>query len=919
MTSGPEQAPDRTPHRGFRRLLLVYPKRFRDRFAVGMQYAFANRLRDVRRDGKGAVAVFWLRSIWQVLYLGIGERLRVWWISVLGTLTRPSWSAPINRDRNTESMGTKLMRSIERVRQDLLYALRALAKRPGMAGLAIVTFALGIAASSALFSVIDSVLLRPLPYPNPEEIVSIYPTTPELRGHPTMGWMADRATFSWPEFADVREHQQAFSDVAAFSYSALTVFGDGPPERITVGLATYELFTILGAVPLHGRLFNADDNNRTGERVLMLQEDYWRSRFAADPAIVGSEIRIDDQPFTVVGVLPSTFRWTGFESVSGWIPMAGTAADGNRGNHNINGAIARLAPGMTMTRAQEDLARVIVETNPPDHGQHGASVFPRHQDETRRVRPPLIVLMVASFVLLAVACGNVAALLLGAGIERNRELAVRGALGASRGRIAQQLLTETLVIAGLGAALGIGLAAASTNLLLSFAPDNIPRIGEATLNVRVVAFAVLVSLGSGVLFGLIPALSLSRTDLAKSLQSSRGAVEGRTRLQAVVVAGELTLATVLLVSGALLSRTLVALNGVDVGFEPEGLLSVGIATPYQRFGGEENRAALDAYFQRIVDEASSIPGVLGVAVTSHVALSNYRGNNNVHPEGWDETSGGEVLVAERRFVSVNYFDVMQIPIVEGRAFDVTDDRADAPPSVIISESLARRAWPRETALGKQFGFWGGDYTVVGVARDLRDESVDTATELAFYAPLRQMRAQTGALLIRTDGDPMSIVPTLRERVFALHPDLPVTSTVPMLERMGDSVGAQRYRARLMAVFAGMAGLFAFMGIYGITARSVARRTREMGIRVALGAERTQVMRLVLRQGVRLSAIGVLAGIVVSLLTGRLIESMLFGVSTSDPLTLGGIAALVVGASVLASLPPAYRATRVDPMVALRNE
>ena len=919
MTPERQRAPTGTLHPLFGRMLLLYPRRFRERFGAGMQYAFANRLHEVRRRGNGAVTVFWLRSIWHVLYLGIGERLRGWWTSILTARQRTAGPSPTNRDRHPASMGTRLMRSIDRVRHDLLYAVRALAKRPGMAGLAIVTFALGIAASSALFSVIDSVLLRPLPYPNPEEIVSIYPTTPALRDHPTMGWMAERATFSWPEFADVREHQQAFTDVAAFSRSALTVFGDGPPERISVGLATYELFTILGAVPLHGRLFNADDNNGTGQRVLLLQEDYWRSRFAANPAVVGTEIRVDDQPFTVVGVLPSTFQWTGLRSVRGWIPMAGTAADGNRDNHSIGGVIARLAPGISVERAREDLARVIVETNPPDHGEHGASVFPRHQDETRRVRQPLIVLIVASFVLLAVACGNVAAILLGAGIERNRELAVRGALGASRGRIAQQLLTETLVIAALGAALGIGLAAASTTVLLSFAPDNIPRIGEATLNVRVVGFAILVSLGSGVLFGLIPALSLSRTDVSQSLHSSRGAVEGRTRLQAVVVAGELTLATVLLVSGALLSRTLVALNGVDVGFEPEGLLSVFVATPYQRFSGDENRAGLDQYFQQITDEASSIPGVLGVAVTSHVPLSGYRGNNNVHPEGWDESTGGEVLVAERRFVSVNVFDVMQISIVEGRAFDVTDDRADAPPTVIISESLARRAWPRETAVGKRFGFWGRETTVVGVARDLRDESVDTATEFAFYAPQRQMGAQSGALVIRVDGDPMSIVPTLRERLFAIHPDLPIISTVPLLERMGDSVGAQRYRARLMAVFAGMAGLFAFMGIYGITTRSVARRTHEMGIRVALGAERTQVMRLMLRQGIRLAAIGVLAGIVVSVLTGRLIESMLFGVSASDPLTLAGIAVLVVGASVLASLPPAYRATRVDPMVALRTE
>ena len=429
------------------------------------------------------------------------------------------------------------MRSIDRIRHDLFYAVRSLSKRPGMSLLAVFTFALGIGASSALFGVVDSVLLRPLPYPDPEAIVSIYPTAPELRGHPTMGGAAERATFSWPEFADIRENQQVFHDVAAFSYSAGTVSGDGPPERISLGLVTYEFFSILGAIPLHGRFFNADDNNRTGDRVIILQEGYWQARFAGDPSMVGREIILNDEPTTVIGIVPSTFRFTGFEEVRGWTPMAGTSSDGNRENHNITGAIARLGAGTMMERARDELDRLLNEVNPSDHMTHGASVFPRHGDETRNVRRPLIVLIVASFALLAVACGNVAAILLGAGIERSRELALRGALGASRGRIAQQLLTETLVLAGLGAVGGLALAAVSTDLLLYLAPAGIPRIDDAALNIRMVAFGTIASLASGIIFGLIPALSLSRTDLARSLQSSRGAVEGRNRLQAIVVVG----------------------------------------------------------------------------------------------------------------------------------------------------------------------------------------------------------------------------------------------------------------------------------------------------------------------------------------------------------------------------------------------
>ncbi len=802
---------------------------------------------------------------------------------------------------------------------DVRFAFRTCARRPGQTTLAIVMLALGIGASSSMFSIVDAVLIKPLPYPNPEELVSVYPSWPELRGHPTAGWLAERGTYSWPEYFALRERQTSYASLAAYDTWGGTVTGDGPPERIPIGRATWELFPMLGALPVVGRVFNADDDPRAGTRVVLLTAGYWQQRFGADRSVVGRAMTIDDERYTIVGVLPSWFRITGVNARA-WIPRTGSPSDNGWSNHGGTRAIGRLKPGVSISAARDETASILrVAGNRPDHGLHGASVFPRLEDETREARPVLIVLIAAAFVLLAVGCGNVAALTLGAGIEREQELSVRAALGASRSRVAQLLLTESVVLTLCGAVIGVALTFGATKSLAYLAPPGVPRLDLVTVDTRVLAFTVAVSMAVGIVFGLIPALGLSGTGIANSIISSRGTIGGRPRVQAIVVVGEIALATLLLVSGALLVRTLFALNRIDPGFQVDNLLVVRLAVPYQRFSNEDQSAeqrAIDGYFQQIVDQVRAVPGVTEVAVTDVVPLTGDRGNNDIAPAdgSWPE----KAPLAERRFVSANYFDAMRIPILEGRAFETTDDSDRADPVVILSEGLARLFWPNESAVNKQIRYWSRDFTVVGVAANVRDEALADVTAYAFYSPMRQWWALSGSLVVRTDGVPTAVIPALRERVWAIDSDIPITSSEPMTTLVSDDVAAQRYRARLMVVFAGLAGIFAALGVYGVTARMVARRTREMAIRLALGAERREVMMMVLKQGIRLAVIGGLIGMVLSVGSSRFLSDMLFGVTALDPIALGTIAGLVAIGSVVASWPPSRRATTVDPMTALRE-
>jgi putative ABC transport system permease protein len=887
----------------YRRWLLVLPSRLRRRMGDGMVEVFRSRHRSVRW---WQVPGAWLHEFGGVVAAAAAARVA----------SRREAAAVRGAAEARDGMKFRRRGPMDMLLQDVRYAWRSLLRRPATTTLALLTFGLGIAASTAMFSVVYAVLLKPLPYPASESIVSVYTTNAEFAGHPTLGFAAERGSFSHPELRALRENGGDMLEGLAFVLSGGAVLYDGEePERIALGYTDVDLFgRILRVSPLHGRTFDEEDA-RADARVILLMEDFWRSRYGADPGVVGGTMRLADVPYTIIGVLPQRAAPVGYD-VAGWQLIT---PEENWGNHWTH-LIGRLRSGVTPEQASARLSAVLAGALPADHGAHGVNVLPRLAEETRGVRGALWLLALASVLLLAVACGNVAALLVGTAIDRQQELAVRAALGAERGRLIRQLLTESAVLGGGAALIGVLLAAGATRALVLLAPAGVPRIAEATIDARALAFAVVVALGCGVLFGLVPALGYSRTDLRRSMgNATRGSTGDRGRVQGIVVVAELALATVLLVGAGLLARTVLALNAVDVGFAASETLAFGLSIPTSRLieqdASDSTRlAAVDAFYRRALEEMDALPGVRGVAITSNLPLSPDRGNNDVQLEGYDAA-----IVAERRFVSPNYFDVLGIRIVEGRAFTDGEDRPDAAGTIVISEGLARRAWPNESALGKRVTYWGGETTVVGVAADVRDESVESGTTYAFYVPRRQAGQLSGRFVVRADVDPVSLVPAIRGRARAVHSGVAVLNVQPLTELVADEIAGQRYRARLIFVFATLAAIFSLMGVYGVTARNVAARTRELGIRMALGARRDGILGIVLGQALRLAALGAVLGIVASFAATRGIEAYLFGVERTDPVTLVTIALLIGGASVLAALAPGLRAARVDPMRALRSE
>jgi predicted permease len=894
--------------------LLLLPRRLRARARDEMLEVFRDRVGEAKPARRPLVA---LAEIGGVLATAVRARHADRWTRA----TVPTSSR--HPDESTVPQFPASPRTtMEQTLGDIRFAIRTFARRPLMLGIAALSLALGIGASAAMFSVVDAVLLRPLPFDRPDRLVSVYPSWPELRGHPTMSQFADRGTFSWAEVWDIRDNQTSFESIGAYDYWPATVLGDGPPERLEIGLVTPSLFRVLRVSPTLGTPLS-DDPGAGEARQIVLSDAMWRSRYGAQASVIGTSITLDDVPYTIVGVMPP-HTGVGTRQPQAWVARSSRPSDAEgRGNHSGLAMIARLEDGVSVEQARDEVARILRTSSPPDHGKHEASVYPLQADRTHTVRPALVMLLAAAGLLLAVGCANVAAILLGTGLERRHEIALRGALGASRGRLARQLLTESMVLAAVGGAGGVVIAVLATRALLLLAPADLPRIAEVSVDFRALAFAILVSAVSGIIFGLFPSLSLARQRPAAALGSSRGSIGTRGKAQSMVVVGELALATVLLVGGALLVRTLVALNHIDPGFRANELLVVRLAPPFQRFRqlGDSADRVVDGYFQRIVDEVASVPGVRAVAVTQNAPLTSDRGNNEVEPEGWRAPNGSAGLLAERRFVSVDYFRTLGIRLVAGRPFGAEDDRADAPPAMIISEGLAKRVWPNESAVGKRIKFWGREpqSIVVGVAADVNDEEIEQPTQFAYYVPLRQMGPQVGRIMVRTDRDPATLIPVIRERVWKADPAIAIPGIEPYRTLIAAQVSEERYRARLMVVFAALAAVFAAMGVYGVTARSVARRTREIGIRVALGAEPRAVLSGVLMEGFRLAALGVAIGLVAAIPLARSVERLLFGVRPSDPVTLGMIGVIVCMFSVAAALPPGRRAVGVSPMTALRSD
>jgi len=807
---------------------------------------------------------------------------------------------------------------ISEVAHDVRYGVRTLVGAPGFAATAAATLAVGIGATTAIFSLVHAVLLAPLPYAQPDRLVRVWETSPQG---------AERNVVSPGNVVDWRTRARSFATLAAHRQPyGVTLTGAGDPVRVTTGDVQPGVFQILGVRPRLGRGLTPEDATEGG--VVVLSQGLWERRFGADPDVLERTIRLNDIPLTVVGVMPAGFDFPA-EGVDLWTPITDPELDPTeRTSHNYM-VLARLAPGVSVERAQEEmsaLAASIAAEHPAPMTGWGANVVPLHDDMTRAVGPLFTLLLVGVGLVLLIACGNIANLLLARAVSREREMAVRGALGAGRGRIVRQLLTESGVLAVVGGGLGMLGAPVLLRALLAAAPPDIPLLGRAAIDGGVLAFAAAVTLGAAVVFGTVPAWRLAGTDLEAALRGSRGASEGARhgRLRAGLLVAQVALSVVLLVGAGLFVRSFRALQATDLGFDAAGLVVMDVDLPAARYGTTPEQA--DAY-DRLLRRAAAIPSVTGVTGTSERPGSGFGMTFSFAIEGREASNpSGREDDEELRAVVPEYFEVMGQRVLEGRAFGPGDD-ADAPPVVILNASLAEKHWPGGGAVGERIAFRVGETPwreIVGVVEDARMASPDREAEPALYIPHAQKRWDwLGWLTVvaRTEkgADPEPVQEALRAALLEVDPALPPQAMGTVEGAFRESTARRSFAMTLVLGFGGVALLLSVIGLYGLIRYSVARRRREFGVRIALGAESGDVVGPVLRRSLGLALAGTALGVVGALASSPFLEGLLYGVSPVDLATYAATAGLVLVVAVAAAAPPAWRAARTDPVKVLKVE
>jgi putative ABC transport system permease protein len=806
--------------------------------------------------------------------------------------------------------------------QDLRYGARMLMKNPGFSLIAALTLTLGIGANTAIFSVINGVLLKPLPYAEPERLVAVWEARHDGR----------RGAVSYPNFADWRAQNQVFERIAIYRDSAMALTGGGEPANLRAVITTPDLFPLLNARPQLGRGFLPEEE-KAGSRVVVLGHGAWRKYFGADPNLVGKQIKLNGRDFSVVGVMPADFNFpVEAEQTDLWVSAAISSErddpkeeslNEQRGAH-IYDSIARLKPGVTLAAAQTDLETVMGRLRaqyPDDVGGDHTAMRPYLTELVGDVERALLVLFAAVGVVLLIACANVASLLLARAIGRQREIAVRAALGASWGRIVRQLLTESLLLAAVGGTAGLLLATWGVDLLKALSPADLPRMQDVRLDGRVLMFTLLVSLLTGLLFGLIPALRAARADLNEALKEGGRGGEGlrRNRLRSALVVAEVASAMTLLVGAGLLINSFVRLQRINLGFDPHQVLTLRVELPEARY--REGRQIIN-FNQEFMRRVERLPGVRSAAMVFKSPLSG-------DPSNYFEVEGQPLdksrrLTAGLRVSTPGYFHTLGIPFIDGRDF-IDRDEMKSTPVVIINETLAAQYFPNQNPIGKHIrpaiSVEGAPpwREIVGVVGAVRHGGPGKEPRPEFFLPHTQMPFLTLTTVVRTAGDPLAIVGAARNEVRAMDREAPIDSVKTLDQYLTESVAQPRFNTLLLALFAGVAMTLTAVGLYGVMAFSVTARTREIGVRVALGARGPDVLRLVIGQGMMLTLIGVAIGLVAALALTRLMKGLLFGVTPTDPATFALIALLLVGVALVACYIPARRATKVDPMIALRYE
>jgi predicted permease len=803
--------------------------------------------------------------------------------------------------------------------QDLRFSLRTLAKNRAFTAVTALTLALGIGANTAIFSVVNAVLLADLPYPHPQTLVRI------LEHETTAG---DVMT-SYPDFLDWQKESQAFASMAVYHTDDYNLAGVEDPVRLHGLQVSASFFPTAGVSAALGRTFTAAEDIPGGAPVVLLTQALWRSRFGADPHVLGRPLTLNGVSYTVIGILPAGF-WLPLkvDVVVPFAPIATTRDWLDRGNHNGLRAMARLAPGVSLTQAAASIRTImarLARQYPRTNSGETAFVKTFHEVVVGDVRPTLVVLLAAVGFVLLTACANVANLLLARASERQKEMAVRAALGSGRRRLVQQALCESAVLSLLGGALGLALAAAAMRPLLALAPDDIPRLANVRLDLGVLAFVTAVSLLAGLLFGLVPALHASRPEVVASLkQATRGASGGRggARLRNGVLVAEVALALVLVTGAGLMIRSIVAVQQAPVGFRPDHILTFGVRLPEARYPRPEQQAL---FFRQAVERLAAVPGVISVASVRCLPMAGDCWDSGYTLADRPVPPPAEVPDFDSNMVSADYFHTLGIPIVAGRAFNRHDD-LQSPPVAIVNQALARRMWPHGNPVGQRLKQGMPDEPepwreIVGVAGDVRREGMDSEQDMEVFMPIAQHHFWQGqaSFVVRTAQSPMSAGRAAAAAIHSLDREQPLTDLEPLAQLMARSLDRRNFSTLLLGLFGGVALALAAIGIYGVMAYTVSLRRREMGIRMALGAQRTDVFRLVVGQGLGLAAAGVGAGLLGSLAVTHFMSKLLFGVSATDPATFGTVALVLCAVAVAASFLPARRATEEDPAAALHVE
>jgi len=793
--------------------------------------------------------------------------------------------------------------------KDIRYGVRGLLKRRSLTLLAIATLALGIGANTAMFSVINAVLLRPLPYTEPDRLVWMNESGPEVSDR----WL------SYPNFKDWQSRSSSFAAMSTFRGWSVTLMGTEQAQDLNARMVGSDYFKVMGVTPLLGRSFAPEDDQPGAPPVTILSYAFWQKQFAGDKEIVGKPIILDDKPFTVLGVMPASFEHQGPPPL--WL-LIGPQKWNSRDVRIAGNVIARLKPGVTIQQARVEMngiARQLFNEHPvANAGADHVNVISLQQSITGRAAPSLYVLFGAVGLVLLIACANVANLLLARAATRRKEFALRAALGATRTRIVRQLLIESLLLSVSGGVVGLLFASWGTTFLTRVAHEVVPRLEGTNLSYRVLGFNLLVSLLSGIVFGLAPAWRFSKTELQETLKDNSftsSANEGK-RLRSALVVAEVALSVTLLVGAGLLIKSMVRLANGDAGFEPDGVLSMDLKIPRNRYGGKGERARL---LQQIIDRAQAEPGVESVTLSSN--LPGFESwTNDIAPEGQPPLQKGELINVDWDIVSADYFRTMRIPILKGRTF-TRDEDSQGKPVVLIDENLARRFWPNEEAVGKHLKYdspaW---HEVIGVVREVKHYGSEGRPLIKIYTPMGRAAVQNPTLSVRTTGgDPRSLVGAITRDIRELDKDIPVTEITTLNEVLTREASPKRFNAGLLSLFAAIALTLAAIGVYGVTSYAVIQRTHEVGIRMAIGAQQNDVLRLFLRSGLRLALLGLVFGLGGAFALSRVIQSLLFGVSATDPSTFGLAAFGLLVVALVACYIPARRATKVDPLVALRYE